>query len=174
MKQKKSWYDYLWIASLTYLILGFFNILFAWLGLLCFFIPLAIAVVKGDKSYCNKYCGRGQLFSLIGGRFGLSRKKDIPNWMKSKVFRCGKTLHTTVTLLWTMKLPWHWAYHGTLFSDGTAQFAFGFYSVMLTSTILGFVTMLLCKPRSWCVYCPMGTMTQLICKAKSVTSSRKK
>ena len=24
---KKHWYDYLWIVSLTYLILGFFNIL---------------------------------------------------------------------------------------------------------------------------------------------------
>lgn len=39
MKQKgtpnKKWYDYLWIVSLTYLILGFLNILFAWLGLLC-------------------------------------------------------------------------------------------------------------------------------------------
>lgn len=33
---KKHWYDYLWIASLLYLALGFFNILFAWLGLLCF------------------------------------------------------------------------------------------------------------------------------------------
>ena len=26
---KKRWYDYLWIASLLYLTLGFFNILFA-------------------------------------------------------------------------------------------------------------------------------------------------
>ena len=41
------------------------------------------------------------------------------------------------------------------------------------STILGFLTMLLFKPRSWCVYCPMGTMTQLICKARNVTSSQK-
>lgn len=89
MKQKKQWYDYLWIFSLTYLILGFFNILFAWLGLLCFFIPLAISVAKGNKAYCNKYCGRGQLFSLVGGRFGLSRKKDIPGWMKSSYFRYG-------------------------------------------------------------------------------------
>ena len=30
---KKHWYDYLWIVELTYLILGFFNILFAWIGL---------------------------------------------------------------------------------------------------------------------------------------------
>lgn len=62
MNEKKKWYDYLWAVSLTCLILGFFNILFAWLGLLCFFIPLLIAIVKGNKAYCNKYCGRGQLF----------------------------------------------------------------------------------------------------------------
>ena len=195
LKQNKKWYDYLWIFSLTYLILGFFNILFAWLGLLCFFIPLVISVVKGNKAYCNKYCGRGQLFSLAGGKFGLSRKKDIPKWIRSKYFRYGflifffamfflmlwntylvfagtEDLKMAVTLLWTLKVPWHWAYHGTLFSYGIAQFAFGFYSIMLTSTILGFITMLLFKPRSWCVYCPMGTMTQLICKAKNMAASR--
>ncbi len=83
MKQKKKWYDYLWVVSLTYLILGFFNILFAWLGLFCFFIPLIISTGYGNKAYCNKYCGRGQLFGLLGGRFGLSRKKDTPGWMKS-------------------------------------------------------------------------------------------
>lgn len=75
-------------------------------------------------------------------------------------------LKQVVTLLWTFKLPWNWAYHGTLFHPGVAQFAFGFYSVMLTSTVLGLITMVLYKPRSWCVYCPMGTMTQLICKVK--------
>lgn len=37
---------------------------------------------------------------------------------------------------------------------------------MLTSTVLGFVTMVLFRPRSWCVYCPMGTMTQGICILK--------
>ena len=186
----KKWYDYLWIFSAAYLILGFVNILFAWLGLLCFFIPLLISIFGGSKAYCNRYCGRGQLFSLLGGRFGLSRKKDIPRWMRSKLFRYGflvfffvmffqmlfitglvfagaREMSEVVTLLWTIKLPWHWAYHGTLFSTGVAQFAFGFYSVMLTSTVLGLLTMALFKPRSWCVYCPMGTMTQLVCKAKS-------
>ena len=186
---QKHWYDYLWIASLLYLILGFFNILFAWLGLLCFFIPLIISIVRGNKAYCNRYCGRGQLFSLIGGRFGLSRKRDVPRWMKRKAFRYGflifffamffqmlwvtglvfagaADLRQVVTLLWTFKLPWHWAYHGTLIAPWVAQFAFGFYSVMLTSTVLGLITMILFKPRSWCVYCPMGTMTQLICKAR--------
>ncbi len=192
---KKRWYDYLWIASAVYLILGFFNILFTWLGLLCFFIPLIMAIIGKDKGYCNRYCGRGQLFSLIGGRFGLSRKKDVPRWLKSKWFRYGflifffamffQMLWTTwlvfsgatdlkqvVTLLWTFKLPWHWAYYGGT-APWVAQFAFGFYSVMLTSTILGLLTMVLFKPRSWCVYCPMGTMTQLICKARGAVNSKR-
>ena len=129
---KKKWYDYLWIFSLTYLILGFFNILFAWLGLICFFVPLIISLTKGIKGYCNRYCGRGQLFGLLGVRFGLSRKKDIPRWMKSKWFRYGflvffftmfflmlwntylvfsgtQNLKQAVTLLWTFNVPWHWA-----------------------------------------------------------------
>ena len=55
MTKKKKWYDYLWIVSAAYLILGFFNILFAWMGLLCFFIPLLIAIFGGDKMYCNKF-----------------------------------------------------------------------------------------------------------------------
>ena len=48
-----------------------------------------MAAAGGTKGYCNRYCGRGQLFGLLGGRFGLSRRKDIPKWMKSKAFRYG-------------------------------------------------------------------------------------
>ena len=190
----KKWYDYLWIFSTIYLILGFVNILFAWLGLICFITPLAISIIKGNKGYCNRYCGRGQLFSMLGGRFGLSRKKDMPRWIVSPWFRYGfltffmimfglmlwntylvfadvKSLKQVITLFWTFKVPWNWAYHGTLFSTGVAQFAFGFYSIMLTSTLLGLLTMVLFKPRSWCVYCPMGTMTQMICKIKNPTEN---
>jgi uncharacterized protein (DUF983 family) len=189
-KTSKKWYEYLYILSALYIILGFFNILFAWLGLLCFFIPLIIAITKGNKSYCNRYCGRGQLFSLLGTKYKLSRNKDIPKFLRSKIFRYGfliffffmffKMLYQTylvftgvsglqevVTLLWTFRLPWHFAYYDSELSAFVPQFVFGFYSVMLTSTFLGLVTMFLYKPRSWCVYCPMGTMTQLICKGKN-------
>ena len=48
---KKRWYDYLWIAELIYMSLGFFNILFAWLGMLFFCIPLIISLVWGTKGY---------------------------------------------------------------------------------------------------------------------------
>lgn len=184
---KKRWYDCLWIFSSVYLALGFVNILFAWLGLICFITPLLIAILGGSKAYCHTYCGRGQLFALLGGKFGLSRQKTPPKFLRSWWFRygflaffmtmfilmlyntylvfAGADLREAVTLLWLFKLPWQWANPSSV-TPWVAQFAFGFYSVMLTSTLLGLVTMVLCKPRSWCVYCPMGTMTQGICRLK--------
>lgn len=185
---KKHWYDYLWLFSLLYLALGFFNILFAWLGLLCFGIPLLLAIFGADKAYCQRYCGRGQLLALLGGRFGLSRKRAAPRflgrpwfryaflcffmgmfllmlWTTYLVFAEARSLQELVTLLWSLKLPWHWAYPHSV-TPWVAQFAFGFYGVMLTSTVLGLALMLLYKPRAWCVCCPMGTMTQGICRLK--------
>jgi len=184
----KRWYDYLWIFSLVYLFLGFFNILFAYIGLLCFTVPLMIAIIRGDKSYCNKYCGRGQLFTILGDKLGISLKKDPPKFLRSSIFRygflvfflsmffmmiystylvfAGAPLKQAVTLLWLFKLPWNWS-DVSFVPAVVAQFAFGFYSVMLTSTVLGLVTMIIFKPRTWCVYCPMGTMTQGICKIKN-------
>lgn len=77
----------------------------------------------------------------------------------------ASSLREVVTLLWTFRLPWHFAVSSAAsVTPWVAQFAFGFYSVMLTSTILGLITMALFKPRSWCVFCPMGTMTQGICQ----------
>lgn len=191
MKKKKRYlYEYLWILSSLYLILGLFNILFAWLGLICFIVPLLISIVKGNKGYCNKYCGRGQLLDLLGNKLKLSRNKPMPKFLKSKYFRCGfliffltmfinmvfntylvfqgtNTLKEVLTILWTFKLPWNFT-DLSYVSPWIAQFSFGFYSLMLTSTLLGIITMALYKPRSWCVYCPMGTMTQGICIIKDM------
>ncbi len=58
--KNKHWYDYLWIWSVVYFGLGFFNILFAWLGMIDFIVPLLFAVFGGNKGFCNRYCGRGQ------------------------------------------------------------------------------------------------------------------
>ena len=86
---KKRWSDYLWIVSATYFTLGYFNIVFAWLGVICFLIPLLMAIFGGGKGYCNNYCGRGQLFLQIGNTLKWSRKKVAPRWLSSKWFRNG-------------------------------------------------------------------------------------
>lgn len=185
----KHWYDYLWIVSPIYLGLGFFNILFAWIGLLFFFLPLLISIFGGGKLYCNRFCDRGQFLSLLGKKLKLSRNRPTPRFLKSKWFRYGflifflimfanmlwttwlvfagqRELGMSIKLFWTFRVPWDWAYP-TVVTPWVAQFAFGFYSLMLTSTVIGVIVMILFKPRTWCVFCPMGTMTQLISRLRA-------
>lgn len=187
--KKKHWYDYLWIWSIAYFVLGFFNILFAWLGMIDFLLPLLFAVIGGNKFFCNNLCGRGQLLTVLGKRCKCSAQKPAPAWIASKWFRYGfliffmvmfgniayqtclvyggaSSLREVVKLFWTFSVPWDWAYTAGTTSDWVAQFSFGFYSLMLTSTLIGLVFMVFYRPRTWCSFCPMGSITQLICKAK--------
>lgn len=188
MKQKK-WYEYMWIVSAAYFTIGFFNIIFAWLGMICMIIPLIIAATQGNKTWCNNYCGRGQLFMHLGNTLGLTRRKLAPRWLSSHWFRNtflvfflfffmqmliltimvakgAKELHQTIHLLWTFDVPWHWAYPVAV-EPWVAQFAFGLYGIMLTSLIVGIILTIIYRPRTWCTFCPMGNMTQMICKAKN-------
>ena len=87
--RKRPWYEYLWIVTPIYLGLGFFNILFAWLGMIFFCLPLIIALAGGGKLYCNRYCDRGRFFALLGGKLGLSRRRPTPRWLGSRWFRYG-------------------------------------------------------------------------------------
>ena len=41
----KHWYDYLWVYAIIYFALGFFNILFAWLGMIDFLLPLFLSLI---------------------------------------------------------------------------------------------------------------------------------
>lgn len=77
------------------------------------------------------------------------------------------SLREAIKLFWTFRVPWGWTYTAGMVPDWVAQFSFGFYGLMLTSLLLGILVMILYKPRSWCVFCPMGTMTQGICQWKA-------
>lgn len=175
MTKKKPWYSYLWIWSIVYFSLGFFNILFAWLGMIDFLLPLALALFGGNKFFCNHLCGRGQLFALLGGPLHCSRGRPTPRWMSSPWFRYGflafflamfgnmvfqtylvaagaASLREAIKLFLTFRVPWGWTYSVGTVPDWVAQFSFGFYSLMLTSLLLGLIVMVLFRPRSWCAF----------------------
>lgn len=155
-----------------------------------FLLPLILAAFGGNKFFCNHLCGRGQLYCKLGGDLKCSRNKPTPKWMASKWFRYGflifflamfgnmvfqtylvasglENLRETIKLFWTFRIPWGWTYSGSIFPDWVAQFNFGFYSLMLTSLLIGLIVMIFFKPRMWCAFCPMGTMTQAICKLRN-------
>ncbi len=183
----KAWSDYLWVGELVYMGLSFFNILFAWLGMIYFFTPLILSFIKRDKGYCNHYCGRGQLFTQLSSRISWGGTRPLPQFLRKRWFRysfltffmimfslmiagtyqvfAGAKLSESITLLWTFKLPWEWS-DISFVTPWVAQYAFGFFSVMMTSVLLGIILLSFYRPRSFCVICPMGTMTQGICELR--------
>lgn len=184
--KRKQLYDYLWLWPVLYFALGFFNILFAWLGMIDFLLPMLIAIFGKNKGFCNNLCGRGQLYGMLGGKYKCSRNRPTPRFLVSSWFRYGflvffmtmfgnmvfqtwlvatgaSGLREMIRLFWTFRVPWGWAYTAGTVPAWAAQYSFGFYSLMLTSLLIGLIVMALYKPRSWCVFCPMGTMTQGIC-----------
>lgn len=186
----KHWYDYFWLWPLIYFPLGLFNILFTWLGMFDFMLPLLLAIFRGNKWFCNYLCGRGQLFTVLSKKFKCSRGVIAPKWLSSRWFRYSflmffmlmfinvvyqtwlvyggvSSLNETVKLFWTFKIPWNWAYTAGIAQDWIAQFSFGFYSLMLTSELIGLILMFFYRPRTWCTFCPMGTVTQVICEFKN-------
>src|SRR5699024_4870429 len=119
--------------------------------------------------FCNHLCGRGQLYCKLGGDLKCSRVRPTPKWMASKWFRYGfliffmamfgimvfqtylvasgaGSLSEAIKLFWTFRVPWKWTYSGSVFPDWVAQFGFGFYSVMLTSFLIGLIVMIFFKP----------------------------
>ena len=79
----------------------------------------------------------------------------------------ASSLREAIKLFWTFRVPWGWTYTAGTVADWVAQFSFGFYSLMLTFLLLELIVMVLYKPRTWCTFCQMGTMTQGICKLKN-------
>ncbi len=188
--RSKRWHDYLYLWTIIYFVLGLFNILFAWLGMIDFLVPLLFAIIGGNKYFCNKFCGRGQLFAFLPKKFHCSRHQQAPSWLSSSAFRYGflvffmmmfanvcwqtwlvfggaSSLNESIRLLWVFRVPFGWTYTSGTVPEWIAQYSFGLYSLMLTSALIGLIVMALYRPRTWCTFCPMGTMTQIICRAKT-------
>ena len=189
--KKNNLLSYLWLWPIIYFALGFFNILFAWLGMLDVMLPVLFALIGGNKFFCNHMCGRGMLFTVITKKFKISSGKPAPKFFSSKYFRYGfliffmamftsiliqtyfvysgtANLKEFIKILWAFNIPF--SLNLSMPSQIPAwiiQFSYGFYSLMLSSTIIGLIVMALYRPRTWCTFCPMGSMTQAICKIKN-------
>ncbi len=154
-----------------------------------FLLPLFLAIFGGNKYFCNHLCGRGNCSASWGQTLNAPAASPRPLDVLQVVPLClllffltmfgnmvfqtylvaagAASLREAIKLFWTFRVPWSWTYTAGTVTDWVAQFSFGFYGLMLTSLLLGLIVMVLYKPRTWCAFCPMGTMTQGICKLKN-------
>lgn len=149
-KKKKSHQSWSWILMVSFFILSIVNIYFALLGFLCMTMPIYHAIKGRGKIHCSHYCPRGSFL----GKFlsNLSFKRDLPSFMKTKLFK------NILLLMMIMML----AVSIVMANGDIKLIGFSIFRFMLASSIVGIIMGIIFKPRSWCQVCPMGHGTGMI------------
>lgn len=180
---------YLFLITIGYFALGFVNILFGWLGLICMTIPLILLFKTKRKLWCQKYCPRAELYNVCGKK--LSLKLKTPKFfifgklrwivltyfsinlfiiiMSSVMVAKGKPPMEFLRFLFFFPLPNIPQLFVIDAPNWIIHFGYRMYSMMFSTTIVGLVLAFIYKPRTWCTICPIATVSDAYIK-----SSRKK
>jgi polyferredoxin len=150
------WYDFFWALLVISMLLPLYSVHLVWLSLAFMAAPFVVTLFANSKTYCNNYCGRGQLYQLLGGRLKLSLNRRPPRFLRARWFRLCFFAVFLVKFGMMMRAE-----------PGSVEAAGDLQMMLLMTTALGVAAMVLFKPRSWCVCCPMGTMTQEMCRIRN-------
>lgn len=167
--------------TVSFFLLGFVNIYFSYLALGCMIIPFFLLTRKKKNIWCQGVCPRADYLSQFRF-FNFGRK--APRWLFSEqtknyifMYFCMNLLFISMStfmvssgnmapidkirLFIAFQLPFDmpqlWAFH--YYNPVLEHLAFRLYSLMLSSTILGTVLAVVFKPRTWCVICPVKTLS---------------
>lgn len=182
----RDWKKYSYIITILFFVLGFFNIIFAWLGFACMTLPFILLIKDEKKTWCQSYCPRVSLFQRLFGSRSLTGKSG-PKWLtrgKVKWFVLGYFAFNLLILvmssimvargrvepieqvrfLLAFKIPWAMPdiIEFSAFPDWAVHLSYRIYSMMFTTTILGILLAWLFKPRTWCTVCPVNTASDLL------------
>jgi hypothetical protein len=185
---KKNWTNYFYIITISFFTLGFFNIIFAWLGFICMILPFVLLARDKKKTWCQNYCPRASLFQKLFKGRSLSGKTG-PDWLirgKAKwvmlgyfsinlfvltmstvmVFKGRREALENIRFLLVFQFPWDIP---QLLNLGTmpnwiVHLSFRIYSMMFTTTVLGLILSWIFKPRTWCTICPINTISDISLK----------
>lgn len=182
---EKRWQNYLYFGTLLFLTLGFFNILFAFIGLACLILPFVLLAKDRKKTWCQGYCPRSSLFTRLFKGRSLTGQSG-PDWLikgKGKWIMLGyfgfnlfvitmSTIRVSrglmeplerIRFLIAFVLPWRIPQFLDLgmVPDWVLHLSFRIYSMMFTTIVLGLVLGWLFYPRTWCRVCPINTLSDL-------------
>lgn len=143
------WKKYSFILLVAFILLGLIDLRFAVVAVICMIAPIVVAIFKG-RFWCGNLCPRGNFYDNIVSKF--SNKRKVPNFLKSNYFRI--VLIIFMLSMFTLGIKKNW---GNLYGIGIV-----FYRMIVVTTIVGIVLSLFYNHRTWCHFCPMGTIASFI------------
>jgi len=135
------------VAGWWYPILGFFVPA-------CMFAAWGIAAVRG-RSWCDWMCPRGAFSDSVLSR--VSTKRGIPAVLRSTGFRIVMLL-VLMTVL-ALRLPQAW--------PDPNRIGLVFVMLLTVTTGVAILVGILFHPRTWCLFCPAGTVSNWIGRGRA-------
>jgi hypothetical protein len=173
---------YLFIINVLYFALGIVNIHFSLLAFVCMMLPMYLLVKSNKKTYCQGYCPRSNLYTNVGKVTNkYSRKTPMyfingnMKWIMLIYFGLSLFFITMSTIrvssgfmvpmeklrfLIFFSLPFEMVqlFELNYVLPWVTHLSYRFYSMMMTTTLIGLVLALVYKPKTWCVICPIQTI----------------
>lgn len=179
--KKVNYQDKLFVITILFFLTGFIHISFAAIGLICFILPFILFWVYKDKVWCKYYCPRAGLFIQLLSKISL--KKKLPKWLTGKRIKNIVLIYFGINMFFvTMStimvsigriepleqlrfmimfpLPINMPQLLNLAVPAPLlHLGYRIYSVMFSSTIIGLLLGFIYMPRTWCIICPIQTLT---------------
>lgn len=146
------------ILNYSFLILvAFIGMFIPYIGLVLLGLMSLIIVssIINGRIFCSKFCPHGFLFDNVLVKF--SRNRQIPVIFKT-------TLLSIVYLLYFFSMFGSGLYKSYQSDNFLMSFSFVLSKIYLTTIIVSVTLGLIYKPRTFCQFCPQGTIQTIIDK----------
>lgn len=130
---------------LGFLAVGVFYPAIGLLAIFCMLAPVVMAPFKG-RYWCGNFCPRGSLYDNVIAK--ISPGKPIPAFFRSKALRLAMII--LIMTMFTVQTYYAW--------DDLAAMGKVFIRLILITTIVGVILGVIYHQRTWCTFCPMGTI----------------
>jgi ferredoxin-type protein NapH len=139
-----------WITTMVFVAIMTVGWIFPWFG---YFVPVCMAgailpAFLWGRRWCDWWCPRGSFLNQFLS--SVSRKKPIPRILRSLPFRLF--MMGIMMTVFSVRIYQLW--------PDPVKIG-GFFIMFLTiTTVAGAFLGIAFKPRSWCAFCPVGTMAK--------------
>ena len=144
------WKRYSYIILIFFIVAGLFNPTIALTAILCMLGPIVLSLLGKGRFWCGNICPRGSFFDNVIIKF--SQKNKVPKFLKSKLFRSAFVIF--------MFYMFGTGIYKNL--GNTVGIGMVFYRMIIVTTFVGIILSFFYNNRTWCNFCPMGSIASLI------------
>ncbi|AGB41164.1 hypothetical protein Halha_1217 [Halobacteroides halobius DSM 5150] len=143
-----------WILLVVFLGVGWKYPIIGSVALVCMLAPVVVATWREGRVWCGNFCPRGSFNDNVLAK--VSRSMKIPRIFKTVAFRIAFFLFLVYQFV-----------IGIMNSGGDlAKIGFVFYRIIFITSAITIILGIFFHERTWCSFCPMGSLSALVIKIK--------